>query len=600
MVPVIFRRRYFGRHAQSQLGRREFIALCSTCCWLARNVRSMSMPQYGLMERTTLDLGHRGSRAGPVATLADGSLLWVTTEPEPPYLARAMWAISRLTMRRSTDGGRSWGEPHVIMRGTRNYSLLSHTLRLSQSGALLHIFVRYSGYDYETASPARSLAEVFVQRSMDGGRTWSEARKVSTGERYNADVLSLEQLRDGRLVYPFAFLTASQGRFSSSAMYSDDEGLTWIRAQSSLQVGGEGFESGASEPSVVQLPDGRLWMLIRAQTGFQWESFSKDRGETWSTAAPSILPSSNAPATALRMKSGDIAVAWNNDVRSNYARQSLVLGITRDGRSFQGLREIDFTDFPDNPADPTKHVTYPYLAETQDGVIVVSYNKGQWMRHNRPVVARVSPAWLLARQDTADFRDGRTGWHTVDPGPNGTAAVESYLSPDEDALWLEIKQSANYKGSTGILRNIPLVANGVINATVEVVKPEAYLIFGDSLLDTTNLGEACLRIHCAGNQILLAAGTPEPVRNDRRGTQFSFLSHRIKNEIPYPEPVTTRGAMEVSLRYSASQKKAEVRINGGPVVELRTGRILGLTYIGLAVANGGILRLRSISTQLNS
>src|SRR5690349_2164770 len=58
-----------------------------------------------LPDRLSLDLGHRGSRGGPIATLEDGTMLWVCTEPEAPYLAREMWQISRLTMRRSHDGG---------------------------------------------------------------------------------------------------------------------------------------------------------------------------------------------------------------------------------------------------------------------------------------------------------------------------------------------------------------------------------------------------------------------------------------------------------------------------------------------------------------
>ncbi len=589
-----------------QLGRRKFIvlsgaftgALTGAFNFLVPSASGGAVPDYGLMERYTLDQGHRATRGGPVAALADGSLLWVTTEPEAPYLARAMWQISRLTMRRSLDAGKSWSAPHTFVQGTKEYSLLSHTLRPTASGALLHLFVRYSGYDYETHTPEKSRCEAFVHRSTDGGRTWSEPVKLPTGERYIGDVLSLEQLRDGRLIYPFCFLTAIKSQFACSALYSDDDGLSWTRSKSVLQAGGAGFESGASEPTVVELPDKRLWMLLRAQTGFLWESFSSDRGKTWSTAAPSVIPSSNAPATALRLRSGDIAVAWNNHVQSNYARQSLVLGLTRDGRSFRGFREIDFTDYPDNPAEPAQHVTYSYLTETRDGLLVVSYNKGNWSRHNRPALARVSPMWLLAQDDVADFRDGRTGWHTVNPGPNRAAAVERYVNPSGDELWLEIEQASNYKEPAGITRNIPMVADGEIRSTVQVVRPDAYLLFGDTLLDPHNVKESCLRIRWSGNQILLAAGTPERIQNDRRTTQYSFLSHTIKTETPYPQPVKSGDVMEISLRYQASQSKAEIKINGGPVVELSTGRILGLSSVGLAVGGGGLLRLKSIRTEL--
>jgi hypothetical protein len=515
----------------------------------------------------------------------------MTTEPEPPYLAKAMWPISRLVMRRSEDGGRSWGAPRVLLQGTREYSLLSHVIRQTASGSLLHIFVRYSGYDYDTASPAKSLCEVFAHRSSDGGAAWSEPRKLPTGERYNGDVLSVEQLRDGRLIYPFAFLTSTKGQFATSVLYSDDDGVTWRRSGSVLQAGGGGFESGANEPTVVELADGTLWMLIRAQTGFQWESFSKDRGVTWSAAAPSAIPSSNAPATALRLRSGEIAIAWNNDVQSNYARQSLVLGLTRDGRSFRGLREIDGTDFPDNPAEPALHVTYPYLAEARDGAILVAYNKGHWMRHNRPAFARVQPEWLRAREEAIDFRDGRVGWHTVNPGPNRAAAVERYVN-DQEALWLEVEQAPKTTAAAGITRNFIQIADGEIHTVLQVVRPEVCLLFGDSLLQPGSTDAACLRVRFTAEGAMLGAGTAERADRPRGTTSYSYVRYPVRDEVRYPLPAT--GPLQVSIRFRAAEKSAVIRIGNGPEVSVRTPQVLGLSYAGLAVSNGGVVRLREI------
>jgi predicted neuraminidase len=553
------------------------------------------------VERQTLDLGHRGSRGGPVATLPDGTLLWITSGPEAPWTAPVMWPITRLTIRRSADNGKSWGEAQDFAHGSKNWSVLSHGLKRSATGALVHIFSRYSGYDYKTGLPANSKNEAFVHRSVDEGRTWTEPVRLDIGERYVGDVLSIEQLRDGRLIYPFAYLTDTKAQFACSVLYSDDDGLTWHQSRShKLEAGGGGFESGASEPTVVELPDGRLWMLLRAQTGFLWESYSTDRGETWSTAQPSPLPSSNAPATALRLRNGDIAVAWNNHVQFNYARQSLVLGLTRDGRSFRAVREIDFTDYPDNDDERVLHVTYPYLTETRDGLIAVSYNKGHWMRHNRPALALVDPAWLRARQETVDFRDGRIGWHTVNPGPKRSAAVERYVSdPETGSLALELEPAPQQANPAGIVRNIPLVADGEVQVTVAVVRPEAYLLFGDTLLDPRNVAEGCVRIRLAGEQAFLAAGRPQQKTNAARATEFHYSSHAIQAETPYPAPIKPGETLVISLKYQAGQKKAMIRINGGPGVELATGEILGLSYVGLVAGKDGALRLLSIRTQLN-
>lgn len=568
-------------------------------CALAITCHASAPSAIPGIERQTLDLGHLGSRGGPVETLPDGTLLWITTGPEAPYTAKAMWPISRLTIRRSKDGGTSWGEAQDFLQGTKDYSLLSHCLKRSASGALIHIFVRYSGYDHKSGSPANSLCEAFVHRSLDNGKIWTEPVRMATGERYIGDVLSLEKLRDGRLVYPFAYLTETKAQFACSLLYSDDDGFTWKRSRSKLEAGGGGFESGASEPTVVELPDGRLWMLIRAQTGFLWESFSTDRGESWSVATPSALPSSNAPATAIRLRNGDIAVAWNNHVQSNYARQSLVLGLTRDGRSFRGLREIDFTDYPDNDGEPPLHVTYPYLTETRDGLIAVSYNKGHWMRHNRPAMALVSPDWLLARSELVDFRNGRTGWHTVNPGSKRAAAVQRYATdPETGGLGLEIEQAANQTNPAGIVRNLPLIANGEVQVTVQWLRSEAYLLFGDTLLNPQDMTECGVRIRLLNGQAFLAAGTPQQRQNNRRTTEFRYSSHSIQNETPYPAPIKPDEVLIISLKYQAGMKKALVRINSGPSTELSTGKILGFSYLGLFAGNGGALRILSVRTEL--
>lgn len=550
------------------------------------------------VERAVLDLGHRGTRAGPVVSLRDGSTLWITTEPEAPYLAKAMWPISRLVVRRSHDRGRSWGEPGTIMQGTREYSLLSHALRLTASGTLLHIFVRYSGYDYESASPAKSLCEVFAHRSTDNGKTWSEPRKLPTGERYNGDVLSLEQLRDGRIIYPFAFLTSTKGQFATSVLYSDDDGLSWRRSTSILQAGGGGFESGANEPSVVELPDGRLWMLIRAQTGFQWESFSADRGVTWSPAKASNIPASNAPATALRLRSGEIAVAWNCDVQSNYARQSLVLGLTRDGRSFQGLREIDGTDLPDNAGEPALHVTYPYLAEGSDGVVLVSYNKGHWMRYNRPALARVRREWLLERAESVDFRDGRSGWHTVNPGPNRAAAVERYVT-ERESLWLELEQAPRTTAPAGISRNILQVIRGQVTATLQIVRPEACLLLADSLLPPGSLDSGCVRIRFTGEGIFLGTGVPTTIQRPRGNTIYSYTGLPVQSEERYATKLPADGYSMLVIRFDAEKRRAVIHINDGPEAALQTPPVLGLNYVGLGITGGGVLRLRDLQVKLN-
>jgi hypothetical protein len=92
---------------------------------------------------------------------------------------------------------------------------------------------------------------------------------------------------------------------------SRDNGATW-QLGAEIDLGQHGDHAGAVEPTVVELHDGRIWMLIRTNLGKFWEAFSSDGGLTWSTPAPTRIGSPSAPGYLLRLASGRIALIWNN------------------------------------------------------------------------------------------------------------------------------------------------------------------------------------------------------------------------------------------------------------------------------------------------
>src|SRR5690606_11787045 len=145
----------------NKIGRRGFLAASGGLAGLAFGAAELvhpkpakaSVPVFGKMERLTLDLGHRATRSGPIGVLKNGDRLEFAADTGGTYLSISMWSIARLVVRRSTDGGKSWGEGRVLQQGTKEYSLLSHNMRQTAAGTILHNFVRYSGYDYETGVP---------------------------------------------------------------------------------------------------------------------------------------------------------------------------------------------------------------------------------------------------------------------------------------------------------------------------------------------------------------------------------------------------------------------------------------------------------------
>ena len=221
-----------------QIGRRHFLAISGGFTALAtgslsftgKNVRANVKRQADkYLKRFTLDVGHRSNVSSSVVELKDGTLLWATTDPEPTN--RVSRSISRITLRRSADGGRSWDHDQILAKGDAQFSVYSFAINRLLSGKLLHIFSRSAGYDTVSGDPQRSLREIHIHHSDDSGKTWENPIKVDTGERYHGDCLSMEQLPDGRIVFPFSYLTNVNSQFAVSAIYSDDDGYTWKRSK---------------------------------------------------------------------------------------------------------------------------------------------------------------------------------------------------------------------------------------------------------------------------------------------------------------------------------------------------------------------------------
>ena len=84
-------------------------------------------------------------------------------------------------------------------------------------------------------------------------------------------------------------------------VYSDDAGATWHLSPAALKVPTPNlYAYGAVEPVVLELEDGRVWMLLRTQLGRLYESFS-EAGVVWSRPRPTRLISSDSPVGLVRL-----------------------------------------------------------------------------------------------------------------------------------------------------------------------------------------------------------------------------------------------------------------------------------------------------------
>ena len=547
-----------------------------------------------MLERFTLETGYRVTTAGPMARTPDGRLLWCVVGPE--FQASSAAAVVRCELYASDDEGRTWKFERTILRGAaKEMSGVLATgisaLVTTASKKIILFGAFFGGYSADH-DPAKSRNEGFTMESSDSGRTWSEPRLLPTGERYLSSVLSASLHSSGRIIFPFGFLTPHHGKFAVSAIYSDDDGEHWRRSGSVLESEGGGFESGACEPSVVELPDGRLWMLMRVQTGVQWESFSADRGETWEKARPSRLLSSNSPAVLCRLSTGQVAVAWNNSVRKPYGRRNLTLAVTDDGQRFHGFREVAHAFYPlVDDGGHQWHATYPYLCEAPDGRVLVAYNYGNW-GFCAAKVDRIDLAWLQPTSFVEDFRDGRGAWCY---GLGGN----QLLPAEDDGEGAVMQVAAQKAESLGAVRNFPLLAQGEMRVEGVALEPEAFLLWHDSFLEPGLVDQACLRARFSRDgDLFLAAGEPSRTGNQTAGTttcEYSYLAYPVNHEIRYPARLAAGGRFVLSLLVDVDARRAEIAVNDGPRLALPLGDIFGLSYFGVACADGGKMNLRKLS-----
>jgi len=299
----------------------------------------------------------------------------------------------------SDDEGESWRDPvfvidpraHGLPMGTRLGALW-----LDPEGKLWLFFHQSVGtFD-------GSCSNWFMRcDSPDGDKpVWSEPCYIGFGASLNKPIVR----RNGEWILPVSLwerwhidkpfadcyheLDAVRG---ANVFVSDDEGGHWRHR------GGIIFnESNFNEHSVVELNDGRLWMLSRCEREIA-ESFSEDGGKTWQPQQ-TAFPHVNSKCVFRRLKSDSILLVkhgrdltttpnWTGPTDWGVRRDLTAFLSTDDGQTWsEGLL-----------LDERSAVSYPDIAQSPNGDIYVHYDR------NRSTDAEI----LFARLREEDVLSGK-------------------------------------------------------------------------------------------------------------------------------------------------------------------------------------------------
>jgi len=201
-----------------------------------------------------------------------------------------------------------------------------------------------------------------MRTSRDGGRSWSEARRLPEGilgPIKNKPV----QLADGRLLCGSS--TEDCG-WRVHMEWTADEGRTWTRTESL----NDGKTIAAIQPSLLIHPRGIIQALGRSRQGRLWTAWSADAGRTWSALSLTDLFNPNSGTDAVTLRNGRHILVYNPVAQG---RTPLVAAESRDGRAWTTIAVL---------ADGEGEFSYPAVIQTEDGLVHVAFTwKRQSIRH---------------------------------------------------------------------------------------------------------------------------------------------------------------------------------------------------------------------------
>ena len=184
-----------------------------------------------------------------------------------------------LLLRRSFDGGRTWGPVQTVVDAGTDTAGNPTPVMERKTGNIFLLLTRNPGNVTERQTGEFDRT-VWITRSTDDGATWAPPKDITPGVKqkgwtwYATGPGNGIQLKSGRLVVPCDHNTGPTERFSH-IIYSDDRGETW-------KIGGIA-EPMTNESAVVELPGGELVLNMRSYHGKNRRAVerSRDGGLTW-------------------------------------------------------------------------------------------------------------------------------------------------------------------------------------------------------------------------------------------------------------------------------------------------------------------------------
>lgn len=280
----------------------------------------------------------------------------------------------------SADDGRTWSEPVAVVDPPGGVRAYDAAVWCDPAGRLWWFWAQACPADGQINDGRAGVWAACAADSAAAQPSFSTPRRFANGVMMNKPTV----LSSGEWALPTAvweyhnpLVTELKGERLSNLVASTDQGATF-QWRGGANIAHRSFD----EHMIVERRDGRLWMLVRTQYGIG-QSFSTDRGRSWSPGENSRLGGPNSRFFIRRLASGRLLLVNHADLTPEAAVERFLAGQTwrprshltaflseDDGQSWQGGLLLD----------ERVGVSYPDGDQRADGLIYIIYDHERYKK----------------------------------------------------------------------------------------------------------------------------------------------------------------------------------------------------------------------------
>ncbi|MFR9524515.1 MAG: sialidase family protein [Rikenellaceae bacterium] len=278
-------------------------------------------------------------RIPALVTAPNGDLI-ASIDERVPHCGDLIYSEDiNIIVRRSGDGGKTWGDVEVAVDFEQGQSASDPSFILDEESGEIFLF-----YNYMDLVNEPKVFYLHYVKSSDNGKSWSKPVDITSQiakEEWHGD---------------FKFITSGRGIYTSTGKMlhtlvnlknglhifgSDDHGANWYLIDTAI--------TPADESKIVELSDGR-WMInsrVNGGYGMRCIHISEDEGQSWETHNDPMLVDPSCNASILNYSS----------VREGYDKNRLIFSNASSAKGRENLTVR--VSYDDGQTWPIEKVIYP-------------------------------------------------------------------------------------------------------------------------------------------------------------------------------------------------------------------------------------------------